>query len=386
MGRMLSWNDYGILASLIAFINILLVFSSTIVIIFTKFSAAFFSREEHSSLEKLLKKGVLYVGIFSAVILAFLLIFSNIIADFLHIKDFLLVDIISLTTFFIFIASVPSGVLQGMLKFVPYSLITVFSSLVKLLTALLLVSLGLEVLGASSAYLISSLLGLLFFMGYAFTIVKAKNGFNGHIELKKKLLLYAIPVFFSTLSFNAFYSVDMIMVRHYFPDDISGQYAALALMARSIFFLVAPIATVLLPVVAQKHEKKEKTVNTLLLSVLLVSIPILFLSIVYFAYPSFIINLFFQSKADTLKVVSPYMGIFSIIMLFYSICFLLNNFFFAIGKTKVSIITTSTVVFEVVLIYLFHDNISQIVNQILITVVVLFISLLTFYIYVAKKS
>lgn len=378
MGRLLSTSDYGTFASLISVFNIFSVFSSTIIIVFTKFAASFIGQKKEELIGPLLVKGNVLIGALSFVVCALLIVFSSKISNFLNISNSFLVTITSATLFFSFLASVGVGVLQGQMRFVHISLLNISTSLVKLILGILLVLVGLNTFGAIGAFFMASVFAYLFIFVSLRRFLKKNLSNRIHVpNLRKNLTVYAAPVLLSTLGTTAFITLDIILIKHFFSPEIAGQYAALSLMGRSIFYVVSPISVVLFPLIAQKKERKEKLFGTLLLSVLLTGLPSLILSGIYFTFPEFVINIFFPAQGY--KVLAPLMGPFSILVLLYSLVFLLNSFYLSIGKIKILTLTLVGSIVEIIFIIFMHQSIGRIVTGLIVIVFLLLFGLLLYY-------
>lgn len=377
-GRLLTSSDYGIFASLMSVFNIFSVFSLTIIIVFTKFTASFVGQKKEELIKPLLIKGNRLINVFSFIACGLIVIFSQQLSNFLNINNAILVNITSATLFFSFISSVGVGVLQGELKFIYLSMLNIFSSLVKLILGFILILAGFKVFGAIGAFFMSSIFTYLFILISLRRFKKKGTSDEIHIpNLRKSLSVYALPVLLSTLGTTALITLDIILVKHFFDPQIAGQYAALSLMGRSIFYVVSPISVVLFPLIAQKKERKEKLFGTLLLSIFLIGIPSLVLSIIYFIFPGFIIHVFFP--AEEYKALVPLMGPFSIFMLLYSLVFLFNSFYLSIGKIKILGATLLAAAVEIIFINFAHSSMNQIVNGLILITFLLLFSLLLYY-------
>lgn len=384
-GRLLSVEDYGTFASLISLFNIFSVFSVVILMVFSKFSASLVGQKKEKVIGSLFISGTIWVAMVSLFLCLVLSAFSFYIADFLRIDNVSLIFITIGSLFFSFLAAAPTGILQGLLKFKYYSFANILSSAAKLLLGVLFISLGYRVLGVISAFFLSTIVSYIFVLAPLYKFIKQKSdeGFTLS-SLHKKVYVYALPVLMSNIGMTALASLDIILVKHYFDSSVAGQYAALSLMGRSIFYLVSPIASVLFPLIAQKRERKESLIGTLVLSLGLIGIPSAILSIVYFIFPDLILRIFFP--ASTYSSLSPYLGPFSLFVLFYSLSFLLNSFYLSIGKVRVFFLTLIAAILEAVLIVFFHSSITQIIFDILLSAFLLLISLLIYYRNVSKDT
>jgi O-antigen/teichoic acid export membrane protein len=378
MGRFLAPPDYGALISLVSVFNIFSVFSVTISTVFTKYSATLSAQKNEKYIGHLFISGIKLVGVASILIVGLIVVFSSRISSFLNINSPILVDLIGFSLFFSYLWFVGYGILQGILKFTYISLIGILSSLVKLILGLVFVSLGFKVMGAMNAILLAAIVPCVLVIIPLYRFVKSNINKNFPFEnLRKKLSSYAVPVFLSNIGVTAFIIVDIILVKHFFNPTIAGQYAAISTMGRSIFFVVAPIGLVLFPLIAQKNEKRESISGTVLLSAILVGVPSILLSLVYVVFPDLIRSIFYP--LSVYKPVDKYLGQFSIFILFYSFSYLLNTIYLSIGRVWACAFAIGGCVLEIVLISLFHKDIGQVINVMIISSFLLLISLLLYY-------
>lgn len=385
MGRLLLAEDYGILAALISIFSIFSVFSTTIAITFTRFTAVFVGKNKEEGLPTLFGKGTKWVGLASVLITIILLLLNKQIEQFLNIKDTILIVFVSFTLFISFMASVPTGILQGLMKFIPISIIGILSVLSKIIFAVVLITLGFKIFGAVLAILLSSILGYFFIFIFLNRYLKKHKATNIFLpNLRREVLAYALPVFFASLGITLFSSLDVILVKHFFQPLIAGQYAALSLMGKSIFYAVGPVIAVFFPLITQKKEKGEDIFKTLVLAVLLVGIPSLMLSILYFLFPSFIVNIFFPAKIY--RTVIPYLGYFSIFVFIFILISLFNSLYLTFSKTKVFLFTIGGSILEILSISLYHKNIGEVVMDLIVVSSILFLALLLYYPYVTKNK
>lgn len=378
-------SDYGIYASLISVFNIFSVFALTIANVFTKFSAVFIGQKKVQLLGPLIIRGSLWVGIMSFIISGTIIIFASSIANFLNIEDSNLIVIISVSLFFSFLTSVSAGVLQGSLKFVFLSLMHAFSSAIKLVLGIVLLLLGLRVFGAINAFLIAVVGAYIISFIPLYKYLRKKNDANIQIDnLYKKLSSYAIPVFLSTIGMTMFISIDIILVKHYFSAQTASHYSALSLMGRSIYYAVSPITLVMFPLIAQKKEKKEKLHGTIFLAAFFTGAPAALMSLIYFLFPELILNIFFPSKEYT--SLAQLLGPFSLFIVFYTLSFLLNNFYLSIGKGKVFFLTIGAAILEIIFIVILHQNLLQVITGLSVISFLLLFGLLLYYPYATKSS
>jgi len=83
------------------------------------------------------------------------------------------------------------------------------------------------------------------------------------------------------------------------------------------------------------------------------------LSFVYFVFPNLVLSIFFPSAPY--KILSAYLGIFSLYIFVFSLASLFNSFFLSVGKTSVYKITLGLGVLQTILIFIFHSSLYQII-------------------------
>lgn len=384
MGRFLLESEYGTFISLISIFNIFSVFGITINTVFTKFTAVLVGQKKEEYIGQLFIRGSWWIGIMALTIMALIVLFSYPLSRFLNINSVLLIDIIALTLFFSYLSFVGYGVLQGLLKFGYFSFINIFSSFIKLALGLILVFFGFKTLGAVTAFSLSAVVGyLLVFLPLRKFLRKSKEKELHIPNLRKKLSLYAFPVFLANIGMTAFITIDIILVKHFFDPTTAGQYAAISTMGRSIFFAVSPVALVLFPLVAQRKERGENLTGITLLSLILIGVPCLFLSLFYFNFPELVRTIFYPSFS---KTINQYLGPFSIFILFYTLSYVLNVFYLSAGKIKVCVITILAACFEGFLIWFLHGSLGQVINILMLSSFLLLLSLALYYPFATKKN
>jgi len=237
-----------------------------------------------------------------------------------------------------------------------------------------LVILGFKVNGALGGILMGGVVGLLFtFFPLRFLWSQKQKR-----ELKtEEMFNFALPVFFSTLAFTSLYTTDVILVRHFLPGATSGLYAALSTLGKIIFFISGPIISVMFPLVSERHASGSNYRHLLWASLSLVTLVCFLSTSVYFLFPSFMINVLYGKQY--LPAV-PYLGLFGIFLSFYSLSFLLTNFFLSIGKTKTVIFPLIAGLLQIIFIFFFHQNLWQVIFISISLLALLFLGLLLFLI------
>ncbi|HVZ67451.1 MAG TPA: oligosaccharide flippase family protein [Patescibacteria group bacterium] len=382
LGRwLLTPSQYGLVVSLVSVTVLFSVFQLALTGIFAKFSAQFEASKDKISLSDLIKKGFSLTLLVSSLILVILIIFFKSFSDFLHVNNIFIVLLTFAYIFLSILSSLPMGILQGRVRVYVISFLNISNAIVKLIVGVGLVLLGYKVTGAMIGIVLSIIIMLV--MGLFFirknVIKKTDKRENEQKLLVEELKKYGVKFFFATLGITMFTSMDVILARHFFSPLIAGQYAALALMGKAIFYLTFPIYFVFFPLVAQKKAKKEKVHNLLIQGAFLILTVSILSSIFYFIYPHIVLKVFFPKPEYA--VLAKYLGIFSIFILIFSIANLFNNFLLSIGKTNIYLINLFCALVMIILVYIFHSALIQIIYALIGTSLLLFISLFIYYWY-----
>src|SRR3989344_7381400 len=189
-------------------------------------------------------------GIFFMII--FLLI-SPLIAKFLKIDDVKPVMLLAPFFFFALLLHVTRGGLQGLQDFKKLGINIVSEGIIKLIVGIILLYLGFRVNGAIFAFVIGYTIPFFIFLYFMRNYFKEKKE-QFHT---KAIYSYSFPVLLILISLTAFYTLDVLLVKHFFNDIDAGYYAALALLGKVILFGSISVPMVMFPKASESYVKKE---------------------------------------------------------------------------------------------------------------------------------
>lgn len=374
MGRILGPADYSILESLISVIYLMMIPIGTISLVIVKYVSQFKGENRPGAIGKFYQK--LNSDFFKYSIIVFLafLIVSPLINSFLRLSsvfDLVIVDLIFLASIFL---GINRAFLQGLASFLPLSLSSVVESFGKLLFAVILVAIGLKVTGAVAAILIACLVSL-FLCRY---LLKNKVKIVDHANVlgKKEILAFAGPAFIVSMSMTSLYTTDIILVRHFLPAYEAGLYSALAVLGKIIFFVSSPITAVMFPLVSERHANNGKYSHVFWQSFCIVLLFCLVFSLSYFVFPKTFLGILYGERY---LLAASFLGLFAVFLSLYSLSNILINFFLSIKKQNAAILPLIAAVFQIVLIFFFHEDIKEIVSISIIVNGLLLISLMLYY-------
>jgi O-antigen/teichoic acid export membrane protein len=382
MSRNLSVAEYGVLASIVALIAFPALAVGAISPMIVQFAGKYFATGELAMVRGLYLKVSKWLLIFAFSLCSLFLIFIPQISDFFHIENrgiLLLTDVI---IFIIVLSVINSALIQAKLAFAFQSFVSLGGALVKVIAGTILVLSGFAVGGAVFAFFLS------FLVSYLLSFIQLKFIFDKkskpvHIDTKE-LFTYGIPSAVTLIAMTSFISTDIMLVKHFFSPTDAGIYAGLSLVGKVIFFLSAPIGTVMFPVIVQKYSRNENFTNTFKFSLLLVLLPSIALNIFYYLLPEFTI-LFFLKKTEYLAA-SSLLWLFGLVITLFSLLTIVTNFYLSIKKTNVFIPISIGAILQVILIYLYHQTFLQIITITFWITFLLVLCLLLYYPYATQKK
>ena len=349
MARLLPIKEYGIIVTLFAMIYILGIFSESISTILTKYSTT----EKNKG--KL--KNILHRSLRKAIRISFLAFFVYLIiaiplGSLLKIP-YLALSLNGLMIIASFLLPVTRGIMQGRKMFTKLGINLIAESSIKIILAIALVIFSFKFYGAIIATVISSFIAFIFSYYSLRDIINSKE----KQAIVKNIYLYSKPVFFVTAVILIFYNLDVIIARIVFSEDLSSKYAIASILAKVIFWGTQPISKAMFPFTAEnKKLGKDKPRNLLVNSLSIVMLCILSILILYYLFPSQIINIFtgkqILESAGVLFSVTLGMALLSLTNLY-------NIYRLSINKVKGYVYLSIFLIIEGLLLFIFSSSIIQ---------------------------
>ena len=359
-GRLLDPEQYGLLESFITLSYFLFIFTQA-------FSFAVINlisktkRMPIRLLARLLEKEALKL---SFLFWLLFLIFFPFLKNFLHLPNFLIFFIFSLQALFSFLPITYLSILQARLKFISFSLVTIFQSLTKNVAALILISAGLQTEGALISLVVAGLVSLLLgrflianFFGWHYKKLK--------IKLNSSFWRFSFLSLITNLGLTSIYSSDILMVRHYFPSYQSGIYSAVSVLGKIIFFAGTSVLLVAFPLFCRFKNKVKKLKPVFLLSFLF----ILFIGITgitgYKLFPQLIINLLYGKSYWQAGSLLPNFAVF---ISLFALLTLLVQLLLALESQLAAYLAGLTAAGQIFLIINRHNSLKIIIHNSIISV------------------
>jgi len=329
------------------------------------------AKDEKEKLSYLFLRSLKKIGMFGLIISILFIIASPLLSSFLKINIISPLIILGISIVFAFLAPVLRGFLQGIQNFKLLGLTFIIESFSKIFFGIPLVFFGFGVNGAIAGFALSFLLPIILLGHFIKKVFRGRKiKFN-----TSSIYKYSFPVLIMLLALTGLYTWDVVLVKRFFNPVEAGQYAALSLFGKIIFFATLSISMVMFPKILELNAKNKNSLALLLKSVLITLLLGLSASLVYFIMPEFIVTMLF---GEEYLVISNLLWIFGIIMTIFSICYLISYYNIALHRKRFIYLLIFFNISEILLIVLFHNSINQVLITLIMIMILLFLSLIVY--------
>lgn len=360
ISRMLGPAAYGALGALLSAFILISVPAGALQVVVAKRLSILRAREDEPEagrfLRSMLGAGILVAmgsGIFIAA-------WGPWIAGFLHLGS--ISPALVLATYVVpaVVAPIARGALQGRLLFTPLAAISAGSTILRLASGAAFVALGWGVAGAIAASVVAEMASL------AAALVPLRRLLAGAAPGRARLTGVLRDARMAVLAGGGFWAVvslDIILVRHFFPGEVSGFYAAAAVAAHAVLFFPGAIAVVAFPRFAESEGRGVEARRMLFQAIVAVGALGLLAAGALSLLRSFVVRMLFGSDflAGTAVI-----GVLGLAMALLGIVSILIYFHLASGSRALWSLVPA-VVLEIAGILVFHDSIVQ-VSLVVLTV------------------
>ena len=297
-----------------------------------------------------------------------LMLFRTAISSYLNLPDSLLIVLLAMGTVFYIPLGVRRGYIQGAHAFGRLAVNFMLEGVVRLGGAVLLISLGLGVDGAVLASVVAVMASYFaLVVGSEWTMDKP-----GHVSIPFKEGLQAIVFFAGQVVINNF---DILLVKHFFPSDQAGVYAAVSLVGRVVNMCAWSVVNTMFPVSASVRSNNREARHVLLTSLFLVLLILAGLVMVLSAVPSFLWKIIFGSHLGQ----GTYGGLTSLLVLYaattgvYSLSSVIITYEMSRKIANTSWVQLAFSGALILGICAFHDSLRQVILVQMVLVVVMLI-------------
>jgi len=361
IGRMVSASVYGEVESLISLVAIISVPSSALAMVATKFSAGTKAENDPSGSYDIFSYFNKKILKYSLPLFVLVIFSSPFVRDYLKIGSIWPLAVVWIMMFLSFFSAAAGGILNGWQKFRDASVAGIFGGVIKLVTAIIFVRIGFAAGGVVGGFALGALASYLFSLYCLKFILRGKSKAKNYISNIDfgSVRNYIMPVFIGNLAIVILSNADMILAKHNLGPDQAGEYGALTVVSKIIFFITGIIATVLFSMSSEEHHKKNGSTKTLKQAFFIMSALGLVAVLIYALFPKLILSMLFGSKYHE---VSGYLVWFAVSITLFSFVNLIFQYLLSIHKTRISYFLLVISIMAVLAIELFGHSISVIIG------------------------
>ena|SRR3989344_2048899 len=365
MGRKLGPGLFGELISLVAILFIILTGFSVLHTTLAKFFSHYNSRKQYGKMKYLFNKASKFLFFSGMWAFIAILSFSQFIYRFLKLNSIYPVIIFAFVIWISFLVPLRVGILRGLQRFFVLGFTDSIESILRLVLAVVFVSLGLGVNGALLAIFLGILFSVLSVAGSVSFLSKAKEQKIPHIHVYN----YAVPVFFSLVSLAVMANIDIVLVKYFFEPVKAGLYAAASVLATIPFLASNSFSAVMFSKVSELHSLKKGTESSLRHSLGYTFIIAAAVIMLLFLFSNPFIRLIF-GEGYSIGYLPGFLGIaFGAL----SLSNVLVTYNLAVGRKRLLFLLPLFMLLEILTITLFHNSMMQIAIGLIALLVPLFL-------------
>ncbi len=367
--RLLLPSEYGEFIAYLSLLYLLGIPNSTIGSVVIKFVALFRGKKDNASINRLFYFLVKKLTPITLAISALLIVTSNVLAQTLkaHPTAFIILGISVLLGP---LSSIIRGYLTAYERFAAQIVMGGIEVSLTIILAIIFINARLSATGAVSAQIVAGIvtIAIMFYLVRKLIYPPLKNG-----KIKINLTSFTGYSLIFAIGSLSLISTDVLAVRYFMSEYLSGIYSSLSVIGRSIYFILGPLIGLILPYATHRHTA-TKSARSVFVKL---GAAIIFFGLgaagLFSLFPQFIISL--VSGANYLEA-TTYLPLFSWSILFFSLNLFIISYFMAVGFPQANLYLLAATIFQPILIFIFHKNISQVVNINLFLEATLFLILL----------
>lgn len=299
---------------------------------------------------------------------------SNRLATWFHGDDALPYLLFGLGIPLYFAMSFRRGRLQGAMSFYPLAASYQAEMWGRLLLTLLLLLLLPPALAVATGIAASFLIGLI--PGGNSAATQKVQGLLSAADRRTVLGFVAVTALYECTQI-LINNGDILLVTHFFDAGTAGQYAALALIGRVVYFITWMFIMVLLPEVIQKRKAGESTRPLMLRYIGLISLFSGSVVLLCFAAPQLLIRLLF---GDAYMAMAPMLGWYALATAFFAMANLFTYYALALDRYRPMLLTALFGMLQMGVLFYWHPTLEAVIAVQIVCMALLLGIQLSFYV------
>jgi O-antigen/teichoic acid export membrane protein len=367
--RIMTPADYGVLVTLTSISFVLAVFMRTIQAWVVKAVAA---RPEAGAthIRNLWSNAsrVLVPVAFS--IFAIHWVASGWVASFLHLESAVPVIVLGLYSSSSLLVPVPRGVLLGLNRLGFAGVVSVVETAARLVAGILLIALGLGVQGALAGYAIGNIVSFAIALVPLWPLLRKDADPSPKSPPIELINRYALSLLIGNACLMIVASLDQIAVKHFFSDQVAGNYAVAFLLGRVIALSCVSFGWVIFARSATLPVNDPRRVRMFLTGVGAIGSMAATLSVGYLILPVLAIRLMGGSQYSG---AATYVGLVGVEMTLFALVYVQAFYLMSVKSMQVVWPLCLAVILEILLLARFHDTVQQLLVCLILVMSGLFI-------------
>ncbi len=300
---------------------------------------------------------------------------SGLGADFFHLNSSTPFLILGLYTFSSFLVLIPRGILLGVKRARFASFTLVVEPLVRVSTAVVLVTWGFGINGATMGFVLGNLVTFVIALIPLWPLLAGGHGSDEREQDQNQTRLRMLDGYtLSILAVNACLmllgSVDQIAVKHYFSDQVAGNYAVAFLLGRVIAMTTIALSWVLFTRSATMMPDDPRRAGLLRRALVIIGTTSISLTAAYMLAPGTAVRLMGGSEYGG---AAAYVGPVGVEMTLFALVYTQAYFQISLKQMQVTWGLITAVVLETLLVFRFHDTVIQMLLSLIFVLAVLLI-------------
>lgn len=306
MGRLLSIADYGLFATLMALLSVIVIPFNSLNMVVTRKASSYRAKNQPERLAAIfwwVNKRVLWVAV---ILIACFSPFAPFMRDYFNLGSLIPVMIFLAMTVAVFFVPVNIALLQAQQNFHWLAINAVSGQGFRVIFCVILVLAGFGLNGALMGIvlaLVASWLMTFYPLRHAVALPVGAGRAGGHLTFRG-----AVPVLIANLAFAVMTQLDMLLVNYHFNPEQAGLYAAASILGKAVMYLPGAIVMALFPMVAENDSREQSSAhlfyNAMALTVGLSGAGALF----YFFFADTVMPLLYGQKYQSAAELLRYYG------------------------------------------------------------------------------
>lgn len=365
VARYLGPEGYGNATAVYTLLIILSAVTLSFQIVSSKVVAQQASSDAKAAVYRDLHRSAWICGLLAG---AFIYMFRDAIASYLQLPDTTLVALLAIGTAFYVPLGSRRGYVQGTYGFYRLAFNLAIEGAVRLGGSYLMIDLGYGVRGVVAANAGAIAVAYLVIApGIRTRLVNPLNLLHVSREIFQAVVFFSGQVLIN--------NCDIVLVKHFFPAEVAGIYAAVAMVGRVIFAFSSAVVNTTFPLVAGTHHEERKDLRVIATSLLLVLLIGSALALSLLFAPSWLWTTLFGTgfRIAGNYNISSLLALYAITTVIYSLSVVIVTFEMSYKISNSSWVQLAFSGFLIAGICRFHVSLPEVIVVQLVLMIVLFV-------------